>query len=307
MPPFELVITDDSPDSGTRDIATEFARTVSFAVRVYRNEQRLGFHENFFKAISLCEGDFVAFCDQDDVWADDKLERVAKEFVDPDVMLVVHSVKVVDGDLNARDDNTTSHWSYRGTYAPLTTNPWYVLFGMSTVVRRSIYDHIDWRDRPEHPIDPGFAMSHDTWAWFVSTALGKVVAIDDELVLYRQHGANSCGVAPDRDVGEKVKMAKAAGETHYRRMATSAFGRSNKMRDVARDAPLRIRQRAAAAADYYQKLGERLQRRADLYGAATSTLRRAQTVVRLLVSGAYRPLDHGGKDVHATVFRVSIE
>lgn len=121
---------------------------------------------------------------------DNKLERVAKEFVDPTVMLAVHSVKVVDRDLNVRDDNTASHWSYRGTYAPLTTNPWYLLYGMSTVLRRSIYEYIDWRDRPEHPIAAGHPMPHDTWAWFVATSLGRVVAIDDELALYRQHGAN---------------------------------------------------------------------------------------------------------------------
>ncbi|CAG4887600.1 glycosyltransferase family 2 protein [Paraburkholderia gardini] len=312
--PYELVITDDSPDSGTADIALEFARHVPFPVRVVRNTERLGFHENFFKAISLCDGDFVAFCDQDDVWADNKLERVAREFADPEVMLVVHGVKVVNGELNERDDNTASHWSYRGVHDPLTTNPWYVLFGMSTVVRRSIYDYIDWRERPEHPVDPGFPMSHDTWAWFVATSLGKISAIDDALVLYRQHGANSCGVAPDRDIGTKVKMAKAAGATHYRRMANAAFGRADKMRNVSRDAPLPVRERAAAAARYYRALGERLGRRADLYGAATPMMRRAGTIARLLVSGAYRPLNHGGlghrallKDVHATVFRVSIE
>jgi glycosyltransferase involved in cell wall biosynthesis len=312
--PFELVITDDSPDSGTFDIAMEFSRSISFPVRIYRNDQRLGFRANFFKAISLCEGDFVAFCDQDDVWMDNKLERVAQEFVDPEVMLVVHSVNVVDGDLNVLDDNTASHWSYRGTYTPLTTNPWYVLFGVSSVVRRSIYDYIDWRDRPEHPVDPGHPMSHDTWAWFVATSLGKIVGIDERLVLYRQHSANSVGAEPDRDFGEKVKMAKVAGKTHYRRMASAAAGRADKMREVSRDAPILVRERAAVAADYYRKLSERLQRRADLYGASTSTLRRAKTVIRLLSSGAYRPLDRGGlgprallKDVHATLLHVSIK
>ncbi|MGH8779530.1 glycosyltransferase family 2 protein [Paraburkholderia sp.] len=312
--PFELVITDDSPDSGTHDIVAEFARGVAFPVRIVRNEQRLGFHENFFKAISLCSGDFIAFCDQDDVWADNKLERVAKEFEDPDVMLVVHGVNVVDGDLNVRADNTADHWSYRGLHEPLTTNPWYVLFGMSTVVRRSIYDYIDWRDRPEHPVDPGFPMSHDTWAWFVATSLGKIAAIDDPLVLYRQHGDNSCGVSPDRDLGDKVKMARSAGETHYHRMATSALARADKLRNVSSGAPSSIRQRAAVAADYYRRLGEWLQRRAGLYNAAATRIGRADTVLRLFAGGAYGPIDSGGlgrrallKDVHATVFHVNAE
>jgi hypothetical protein len=40
---------------------------------------------------------------------DNKLERVAQEFADPDVLLVVHGVKIVDGDLRPRDDKTASH------------------------------------------------------------------------------------------------------------------------------------------------------------------------------------------------------
>ena len=315
LQPYELVITDDSPDNATYDMAVEFSRTVSFPVRIFRNEKRMGFHENFFKAISLCEGDLVAFCDQDDVWRDDKLERVAREFADPDVMLVVHAVKVVDGELNERDDNTASHWSaYHGSYAPLTTNPWYTLYGMSTVVRRSIYEYVDWRERPEHPIDPGNPMAHDAWAWFVATSLGKIVGIEDELVQYRQHDANCCGVPPDRDIGEKIKIAKSAGQAHYRRIAISALARADKMRHVLRAAPSTIQRRAAAAADYYRSLGQRLEHRASLYGAATSRIRRAATFTGLLASGAYRPVAHGGlglrallKDVHATVFRVSIE
>ena len=312
--PSELIITDDSPDSGTHDIAVEFARSVPFPVRVVRNERRLGFHENFFKAISLCHGEFVAFCDQDDVWTNDKLERIAKEFVDPDVMLVVHGVKVVDADLNVRSDNTAAHWSYRGVHEPLTTNPWYVLFGMSTVVRRSIYDYIDWHDRPEHPVDPGYPTSHDTWAWFVATSLGKIFAITDELALYRQHENNSCGVSADRDMGETVKRSRAAGAAHYRRMAMAASGRAEKLRQVSPHAPVQIQRRAVTAAKYYRKLGERLRRRANLYSAATATLKRVNTVFRLLASGAYQPIDKGGlghrallKDVHATVFHVSIE
>jgi hypothetical protein len=141
-----------------------------------------------------------------------------------------------------------------------------------------------------------------------------MVAIEDQLALYRQHDANACGVSPDRDMGEQVKMAKAAGQTHYRRMGTSALARADKLREVLREAPTQIQQRAAVATVYYRKLGDRLLRRANLYSAATARLSRAGTVLGLLASGAYRPVPKGGlghrallKDVHATVFHVSIE
>jgi hypothetical protein len=35
---------------------------------IIRNERQLGYRENFLRAISLCEGEVIALCDQDDVW-----------------------------------------------------------------------------------------------------------------------------------------------------------------------------------------------------------------------------------------------
>jgi glycosyltransferase involved in cell wall biosynthesis len=93
--PDELVVTDDSPDSSTFDILRRFAETAPFPVRILKNETRLGYRGNFLKAMSLCRGDLIALCDQDDIWKREKIECVVRAFSAEDVLLVIHDVEVV--------------------------------------------------------------------------------------------------------------------------------------------------------------------------------------------------------------------
>jgi glycosyltransferase involved in cell wall biosynthesis len=87
--PYELVICDDGSTDATLEIAGQFAKEVSFPVRIYQNESNLGFADNFLKAASLCEGDWIAFSDQDDIWLPHKLATVSRRFNDG-VLLVLH-------------------------------------------------------------------------------------------------------------------------------------------------------------------------------------------------------------------------
>ena len=89
--PLELVVTDDGSSDGTLDILKAFSEGAPFPVRIFRNTTRLGYEENFLKAASLCNGDVIAFCDQDDIWMDRKLEVCAPMFADPSIVGVLHT------------------------------------------------------------------------------------------------------------------------------------------------------------------------------------------------------------------------
>jgi glycosyltransferase involved in cell wall biosynthesis len=73
--PDELVVCDDCSSDDTPGIIEEFASTAPFPVRFFRNPINLRSTKNFEQAIALCEGDFIALCDQDDVWLPEKLAR----------------------------------------------------------------------------------------------------------------------------------------------------------------------------------------------------------------------------------------
>src|SRR3954447_24654813 len=99
-PPDELVISDDGSSDDTVEVARRFARRAAFDVVIMPNEERIGYSDNFFRAMKACTGDLIALCDQDDVWHPDKLARCERPLqLDPSVSLVAHSGRVVDDGL----------------------------------------------------------------------------------------------------------------------------------------------------------------------------------------------------------------
>ena len=77
-PPEKILILDDGSHDRTVEIAEGFAKK-DHRISLIKNELNLGYARNFEKGISLCETDYIALSDQDDVWFPGKLERLAYE------------------------------------------------------------------------------------------------------------------------------------------------------------------------------------------------------------------------------------
>lgn len=71
----EIVIVDDCSTDGTVEKIQEYVRKYPESnIRFFSNETNLGYKKNFHKAMSLCEGDIIFLCDQDDIWEENKVE-----------------------------------------------------------------------------------------------------------------------------------------------------------------------------------------------------------------------------------------
>ncbi|MDE1178832.1 MAG: glycosyltransferase family 2 protein [Edaphobacter sp.] len=189
--PMEIVITDDQSSDETAEVVAAFARTAPFAVRFHRNETRLGYGDNFIKAVELCRGDLISFCDQDDVWMENKLEICAETFRDPGVKLCVHSGELWEGG-EERSGRRIPDYPRREAFEPCALHPLQGSYGYAMVFRRELLQVANNHDRfcslpGEEP------MSHDRWIWFLGTIFGGVVLLPDALALYRQHGNNVMG------------------------------------------------------------------------------------------------------------------
>ena len=71
-PNCEIIIVDDCSKDGTVDILKQYANEYP-QIKLYINSENLGYTKNFEKAINLCNGEYIALCDQDDIWDKNKI------------------------------------------------------------------------------------------------------------------------------------------------------------------------------------------------------------------------------------------
>jgi glycosyltransferase involved in cell wall biosynthesis len=182
---FEVVATDDGSTDSTLEILEEYhqSRGLRFAV----NARRLGFLKNFERSISLCEGDFIALSDQDDIWRPQKIEILLKNTGDQP--LVCSDVKIIDA------EGVTIADSYRKSLhipVPPIGEQFCSLAFINFVTGSTCLFPSAFREKIL-PI-PAEAISHDWWIGIKATLRGGIRYIDDQLVFHRQHGANAIGV-----------------------------------------------------------------------------------------------------------------
>jgi glycosyltransferase involved in cell wall biosynthesis len=277
--PCELIVSDDGSTDRTLEIVEDFAKTAPFIVRVYRNEQNLGYANNFLKAASLCEGEWIAFCDQDDVWLEKKLEIVSGYFqLSPDIYLITHSAVLVDEKLVPLERIFPRHVTTK-VVERLEGRFWYTLYGFTAVFRREVIAAIPWQKRPTDftDIENKGMQSHDLWVYFLCSCLGKVVLLSDELALYRRHSAALtgyyCGTRIDR-----LNAILHSGSSHYRFLAGIAREYEDTLLVLADDSKIDIiyRQKLRQAAQFMRVMSVQTNNRSLIHSQGVGFVRRAR-------------------------------
>jgi len=246
--PYELVVCDDGSTDRTVSILREFQKEAPFSVKIYENPRRLGFADNFLQAASKCSRDWVAFCDQDDMWFPEKLLTVneaIKNSQASDLMLVTHSVQITSKDLSLRNGRRLHSlrdrsarpniWSAAALGGVKRLHPrkdrtiasnchpgFWGLPGFTCIFRRELITCFDWTVRPKN-YDGNYPLqTHDKWICMLANALGSVRHIAKPLVLYRRHNAALTGYYERKSVRERIALSKLVGAERYGFMAAAA-------------------------------------------------------------------------------------
>jgi glycosyltransferase involved in cell wall biosynthesis len=102
---FELCISDDGSKDGTEKIIENYIEKYNTKekeiIKFSKNTKyKKGVIGNFSNAIDMCGGGYVVFCDQDDVWLENKLEIIYKNIKEnPDKKLFYHDAYVTYKDI----------------------------------------------------------------------------------------------------------------------------------------------------------------------------------------------------------------
>jgi glycosyltransferase involved in cell wall biosynthesis len=285
--PYEIVVTDDGSSDLTLSILNEFATNAPFPVKVVSNEGRLGFADNFIKAASICTGDLIAFCDQDDVWNKQKLELCAQHFKDPEVVVCVHSASVWDG------QNISGvrfpDFTHTLVHKPNSLNPFMLIPGFAMVFRPNLLALTDNTCRLRHVLNlgpPRLPMHHDSWVWILGSSLGRVAVVADSLALYRQHHSNTMGVP--RMLSKRQAFVRALSDYKYSSLAELEREASHLFSNLKESIPQTFRATAAASAQGFNLLADYHDLRSIIYNSSSGFLMRLGIYRRLCALGAYR-------------------
>jgi len=185
----ELLVWNDAPDDMT-DYEPVFKRYIKkFRYKIYKGENNLGSNGAFEELTKLADSEYIAYCDQDDVWLPEKLRVLVEEAIKSKADLLCSDMYVIDKDSNVVADSITQvrprHIFFEGNNVFEYLLAKNFVTGCTTLVRTQMA-------RNSLPFPKEFV--HDWWLGLYISAYGKIKIIKKSLIKYRIHGGNQTGV-----------------------------------------------------------------------------------------------------------------
>ncbi len=208
----EILVVDDGSNDDTLDVVARFDDR---RLRVIRqcNRGLAGAHNT---GIAHARGEYIGFCDADDLWEPEKLARhVAHLYARPSVGISFSGSRMIDGE--GRDLGLCQSPKLTGITARdvLLRNP--IGNGSAAVMRRAALDAMAWRPPQERDrdwwFDETFRQSDDIEGWlrFALTTSWEIEGIPGNLTRYRINpGGLSANVMRQHQTWERM-LAKMAG------------------------------------------------------------------------------------------------
>jgi len=191
----EIVVVDDCSTDATVQILNNYAARYP-QITIYKNESNLGFTGNFEKAVKLCKGEFIALCDQDDLWDLQKIELQVDAIKDN--VFVYHDSEFIHEDGSPMNKKVSDIMNlYRGG------EPEVFLFfncvsGHSILMKKELL-------AGALPLKQSYF--HDWWLAYVATNIGTIDFIPQCLVKYRQHDSSDTNILRRQRKNDKHKLS----------------------------------------------------------------------------------------------------
>lgn len=181
---FELVIQDDMSKDSTLEILQRYEQQYKnkFKIVITQNQQNVGFKKNFALLLQQAKGDFIALCDQDDIWHENKLEILLNNI--GNYSLIYSNSKLIDAESKSLECKlseklNTNFMDYHSCLNFLFENS---VSAHAMLFNRELLNFI--LPFPEH-------IYFDAWIASIAASLGGVKHYNKCLVKYRQHSNNS--------------------------------------------------------------------------------------------------------------------
>jgi len=169
-----------------------------------KSTDNVGPYRNFEKLLSnITNEEIIFFCDQDDMWAPEKISRVLLEF-QGNVTLVYSDAAII----NEFDEITLpSLHEYEKTETKFNSPLGLILknsiTGCTAAIKRDVV-------QSALPFPELGGVQHDLWIGVVAAHQGDIVYLPEKLIFYRRHSSNVIGALAPKFFREFVNLRIAA-------------------------------------------------------------------------------------------------
>ncbi len=191
----EILIRDDGSKDRTREILKEYSDKYD-NIQIYL-ESNLGVTRSFFELLKKSDADYAAFCDQDDIWLEHKIEAAVAKLKQEDGPALYCSNKILTDSSGTPMEKQDSRMREPGFGNAAVEC---ICTGCTAVMNRKLIEILK-RKLPEH------AVLHDWWTYLAASYAGKVIYDEHAYIYYRQHEENMVGGKSGFWGGVQLKMA----------------------------------------------------------------------------------------------------
>lgn len=185
--PLELIVRDDCSTAIEFDVLKEtvamYITDVPFTVE--RNDENVGSNKTFERLTQAANGDFISYCDQDDIWLPKKTDELYNLAKRTGAVLVCSDVCVIDGDGKKTSESITNvrkrHRFLSGENLAESLIYKNFVIGCTSLVRADI---------AKKAIPFANSMVHDHWLALFASTEGKIEFSSKPLMNYRIHENN---------------------------------------------------------------------------------------------------------------------
>ena len=189
---FHLHIFDDSSTDTSIKIIQQYQK-IHHNIHLHQNKQRLGFMKNFEQAIRRLSSEqvYLALCDQDDIWHQNKLEQsyqalIQLEQENPDMPCLVHSdLQIIDSTGKLIHSSFFTHKKIELPHEKSLAK----ILGYNGVMANTIL--INHRLAQLALPFPESLKYHDYWLALVNETFGIRKTLNTSLISYRIHNQNA--------------------------------------------------------------------------------------------------------------------
>jgi glycosyltransferase involved in cell wall biosynthesis len=175
---FEIIIVDDgSPDESTWDLISSF----SHPVKVFRQENR-GIAGAKNACVEKASGEYIAFCDHDDLWKKDKLEKQVKVLDENVEIGFVFTGFTRLNEFEGEIKTLLQKIDSKDVFASLLKKSY--IYTSTLLIRKTLWDKMGGYNK-------SFTLADDLEFHLRLAYNAKPYCISEALMLYRLHSTNT--------------------------------------------------------------------------------------------------------------------